>query len=547
MATIPIEVIVQDSPSPEPTPTPSDSGETNIVVPDTGVGTVENGSNGGGIGSATGIILSAIILVLSIGAMVALLIRRQQRRKNNTNTDISKKEKLAAIASGTITILAATVLVGNLVIPATSAATDETNDGKEGELVVDDKITIAITREAGTDKAVIGSIENKSYATVYKPFGYEVAISMVDSSANLYLDGDESSSYYFSPVEDGVLADNTWGYSLDGEAGEYNAVPLADDLAVVDKGATSVTNEEIDIHYGIKVTNDMPAGTYTGELEYTLADTGFPVSLRSMQDMTTDICSSVPTPEPFKADGTTIEDNVPTIILKDVRDNKLYRVAKLADGKCWMTQNLDLQKEDLVVASLDSTNTDNPADGFKLPDSQTSGGENWGINTAAHIYDLASDGQDYYYCSEYYPWSGSCGVYSDERIPKAELGNYYNWFAATAGTSASLASGTATGSICPAGWELPTNDYEDLIEDYGLINTSFNVLKIFSAPMNIVRAGHYLTKAVNGVGSTARLWTSISSSLAQAFGTSFYIYETGLYPSYLYNKTYGLSVRCLAQ
>ena len=540
MATIPIEVIVQDSPSPEPTPTPSDSGETNIVVPDTGVGTVENGSNGGGIGSATGIILSAIILVLSIGAMVALLIRRQQRRKNNTNTDISKKEKLAAIASGTITILAATVLVGNLVIPATSAATDETNDGKEGELVVDDKITITITREAGTDKAVIGSIENKSYATVYKPFGYEVAISMVDSSANLYLDGDESSSYYFSPVEDGVLADNTWGYSLDGEAGEYNAVPLADDLAVVDKGATSVTNEEIDIHDGINVT-------YTGELEYTLADTGFPVSLRSMQDMTTDICSSVPTPEPFKADGTTIEDNVPTIILKDVRDNKLYRVAKLADGKCWMTQNLDLQKEDLVVASLDSTNTDNPADGFKLPDSQTSGGENWGINTAAHIYDLASDGQDYYYCSEYYPWSGSCGVYSDERIPKAELGNYYNWFAATAGTSASLASGTATGSICPAGWELPTNDYEDLIEDYGLINTSFNVLKIFSAPMNIVRAGHYLTKAVNGVGSTARLWTSISSSLAQAFGTSFYIYETGLYPSYLYNKTYGLSVRCLAQ
>ena len=471
MATIPIEVIVQDKASPEPTPTPSDSGETNIVVPDTGAGAVENGSNGGGIGSATNIILPAIILVLAIGAIVALLIRRQQRRKKtNDGTEeynvkeskgtVSRKEKLATVASGTIAILAATVLVGNLVIPATKAATDETNDGKEGELVVDDKITITITREAGSDKATIGSIENKSYATVYKPFGYEVAISMASNTANLYLDGDESSNYFFSPVEDSTLADNTWGYSLDGEAGEYNAVPLADDLAVVDKGATSVTNEEIDIYYGIKVTNDMPAGTYTGELEYTLADTGFPVSIRSMQDITTDICSSVPTPNPFKADGTTIEDNVPTIMLKDVRDNKLYRVAKLADGKCWMTQNLDLQKEDLLDGIvLDSSNTDNPAEGFVLPASQISGDESWGpyddeiaVNTA-HVYDTAGNGETYRNCLESY--HGSC-IEEGEIIPSESLGNLYNWYTATAGTGtydtgSEGSSYEAVGSICPAG------------------------------------------------------------------------------------------------
>ena len=81
MATIPIEVIVQDGPSPEPTPTPSDSGETNIVVPDTGAGTVENGSNVGGIGSAVNIILPAIILVLAIGAIVAIMVHKYQKRK----------------------------------------------------------------------------------------------------------------------------------------------------------------------------------------------------------------------------------------------------------------------------------------------------------------------------------------------------------------------------------------------------------------------------------------------------------------------------------
>ena len=66
MTTIPIEVIIQDAESPvTPTPTPESGVETNIIVPDTGAGTVENGSNGGEIGSAVSIILPAIILVLT--------------------------------------------------------------------------------------------------------------------------------------------------------------------------------------------------------------------------------------------------------------------------------------------------------------------------------------------------------------------------------------------------------------------------------------------------------------------------------------------------
>ena len=64
MTTIPIEVIIQDAESPV-TPTPESGVETNIIVPDTGAGTVENGSNGGGIGSAVSIMLPAIILVLT--------------------------------------------------------------------------------------------------------------------------------------------------------------------------------------------------------------------------------------------------------------------------------------------------------------------------------------------------------------------------------------------------------------------------------------------------------------------------------------------------
>ena len=64
MTTIPIEVIIQDAESPV-TPTPESGEETDIIVPDTGAGIVENGSNGGEIGSAVSIILPAIILVLT--------------------------------------------------------------------------------------------------------------------------------------------------------------------------------------------------------------------------------------------------------------------------------------------------------------------------------------------------------------------------------------------------------------------------------------------------------------------------------------------------
>ncbi len=440
MATIPIEVIVQDAETPvTPTPTPADSSNpeenTNITVPETGAGIVDS-NNGNSMSSPATIIVSIVIAILAISTVIILLIHKyNKRKKTNIEAGITRQERKAIAVTSTIVVLAITVLLGQLVVAsavspiATNAATDDVASD-EAELDVDSKITIIATRTEDED-TVVATVKSTSTIAVDEPFGYEVAVSTTGDNTNLYLNGDETSEYYLSPVEGDALTDNTWGYTLDEE--EYNAVPPVNDLSTIAKGTTPVSDEEINVYYGIKVDKNLPAGTYTGELEYTLSDTGFSAALRTMQDMTTDICDSAPTPEPFKADGATIEDNVPTVTLKDIRDNKTYTVAKLADGKCWMTQNLDLQKENLVVASLDSTNTDNPADGFELPDSQTRSGESWGINTA-HIYDLAGDGQDYYYCSEYYPWTGGCGVYSDEKIPKTELGELlqlvcrYRWY-----------------------------------------------------------------------------------------------------------------------
>ena len=55
----------------------------------------------------------------------------------------------------------------------------------------------------------------------------------------------------------------------------------------------------------------------------------------AMQDMTNEICASVP--------KLISEYEANTTQLIDLRDNKIYFVSKLQDGKCWMTQNLSLE------------------------------------------------------------------------------------------------------------------------------------------------------------------------------------------------------------
>ena len=46
----------------------------------------------------------------------------------------------------------------------------------------------------------------------------------------------------------------------------------------------------------------------------------------------------------------------------DTRDNTTYRIAKLKDDRCWMIDNLKLE----TTTVLTSSDTDNPASGFKL-------------------------------------------------------------------------------------------------------------------------------------------------------------------------------------
>ena len=173
-----------------------------------------------------------------------------------------------------------------------------------------------------------------------------------------------------------------------------------------------------------------------------------------------------------------------SITLRDTRDNNTYTVAKLKDGKCWMTQNLRLGDGKLNNRNLTPADT-NIATNFSFPSTSY-------CNTSYYPYDgVAGDGTPRYCNTNNATW-----------------GNLYNWYAATASSgSSNQQSGNALYSICPKGWKLPTN-----IEAQNMANLYANAY--FSSPTNFVQFGVCTSYYGNGVNcpvattEQSDLWTS---------------------------------------
>lgn len=213
-----------------------------------------------------------------------------------------------------------------------------------------------------------------------------------------------------------------------------------------------------------------------------------------MQDMTTALCSFVPT--------ATTNDNNKEIQLVDTRDGKIYWVSKLKDGKCWMTQNLDYDLDTTKTLTPNDTNiTANwtPTTNI-IPASQI---ETWRvINNRA---DSLNPGDWYYQEGSSVPTvhnyltNGANANFSTTPFAAngthTHIGNFYNFQAFTAiHDSTSLQNGTSSTSICPKGWTLPS-DYLGLLSAYGAISvngstvTTINEKALTTKPLYFVRGG----------------------------------------------------------
>ena len=252
--------------------------------------------------------------------------------------------------------------------------------------------------------------------------------------------------------------------------------------------------------------------------------------------------------------------------LTDNRDNNVYAIAKLADGKCWMIENLRLADKDSSNSDiiLSSTNTHNPS----LPltniyDSSTTSNhlsstssvaydattapEGWCTTNSAACYNqsrLRTDNTTLYTNNTASSYSVSSNVYS--------YGNYYNWYSATAGHG-KYTNGSgyiAPGDICPAGWHLPTGNTTG---EYYALNTALNAGAIDSTasnnlrsyPNNFVYSGYAGSSSVNNRGSSGYYWSASGHNSYNAY--DMYFISSGVGPGTKYDEKYfGWIVRCLS-
>ena len=223
--------------------------------------------------------------------------------------------------------------------------------------------------------------------------------------------------------------------------------------------------------------------------------------------------------------------------LTDIRDSNTYAVAKLADGNCWMTENLRLG----ATSEINSTNTNNPASGFTL--SVTSGSWcNTDSDACINAARLNSTNTTNPVSAMNMTTGTNTSIYS--------YGNYYNWYAATAGNGTrSITSGTPSGDICPKGWQLPTTNNTSGGYDYLANNMSggttannwrkypYNYLYSGGYSGSSITArgnqGFYITANATGTNAINRLYLNASDSAINYTGTT--------------PKANGRSVRCVKQ
>ena len=261
--------------------------------------------------------------------------------------------------------------------------------------------------------------------------------------------------------------------------------------------------------------------------EYTAAHkTIFDISY--MQEMTFEICDATPTPTAFVGpDSTQINVDVPETVLVDSRDGSEYLVRKLADGKCWMSENLRLNL--YAGRALTSANSDVASDFVPMNDTQVTAGARWGSSQ---------------------PTEEEANVDHSYNSHSTAYGNYYNWYAATAGSGRYyMRTRTARSSICPKGWMLPKsegrNSMAELLEVYdlhaGATDISFIGL-LLDAPFSFTLAGDYYYNGVTGGEEDwADYWTADVANLVAAN------FDVELGGMNYHQKTDGLSIRCVVR
>ena len=218
--------------------------------------------------------------------------------------------------------------------------------------------------------------------------------------------------------------------------------------------------------------------------------------------------------------------------VKDSRDGQAYRIQRLADGKCWMLDNLNLGVNSLTTdltssnSNLSTTVTASTFNGWRKTNSTFS--YNTNVNTAGQF--IPQRGKD--------PQSGT------------GYGALYNYYAATGGSISGTSFAVAEYDICPAGWRMPTGgasgDFAKLYQ-----NSSYNTYSkmVSSTGARFALTGVYDSsiQKIARIDSMADYWTSAPYSNNSRLNLSLWnntVYATQYENTYIYNGNIA-AIRCV--
>ena len=310
-----------------------------------------------------------------------------------------------------------------------------------------------------------------------------------------------------------------------------------------------------------------------------------------MQDMTPTICKSIDT------------DGEKGMQLIDVRDDKVYWVAKLKDGNCWMTQNLDLDLSHEVALTSETSDIDPESYGKTIYTTETGYSKDkdtgvvswlpstidsegiqradtinmvWNSATAATVPGWTNDNNR--------PYSADAGdryrltnpsTYNEINYTSLEdcttadnsgaicqhghYGNYYNWPAAVTSNDVSLAQNNSTwaNSICPKNWSLPADGvYSTMLRIQNVYDSSNNYTKegnvnvgfqrLITSPLYFARFGRISDNSLSNLGGSGFYWTN-RARLMNTDSIFLVFNSDNIWPSHFYlNRYNGFSVRCMS-
>ena len=374
-----------------------------------------------------------------------------------------------------------------------------------------------------------GSVDVDVSTNAFK--GYELYLSAKDTDTFMKSELNPSdttnriSSSFTGSVTSSTMAKNAWGYSLNST--DFSAVPAKTSAKKIKDITTLPTAPELKttVHFGAKVDTTIDSGRYKADILFTAVAHPNPPKaqgiflISSMQDMRPEICAINTTPNKT---ATQLDTNgshhgdpnyVPTVTLTDTRDNNTYTVSKLADGKCWMTQNLRIAGKTLTPADSDVRNN------YDLPAS---------THFTNNVYDwpgvyVSPQNNGYYglYIAIADDWTSSGG----RTITQGQRENLY--------------------SICPKHWRLPTTETNS--SDFHVLYDNYNSpAALMSSPVNLTLTGHAYSEEEPDIGSFGKYWSSTAANYLYFSSNSIEL-STDAGNWDVDGSYVGLSIRCVAR